>query len=152
MHGISFGPIIFIWFHYKIPALSEFEYTTPLAEIRKLFLVNLGRLPFLAGILHGFRITSQASCHKARKHKLQRCRFRAAISAMFNYRCVCLSNKENLFMDEIYRIFLVFSTFFSGYFSSMLILSNLIIFLCGSLVPLRLIYETHFKEIILYFC
>jgi len=37
--------------------------------------------------LYGFRITSQASRHKTRKHKLRCCRFRAIISAMFNYRC-----------------------------------------------------------------
>ena len=32
-------------------------------------------------------LTSQASRHKSRKHKLRRCRFRAIISAKFNYSC-----------------------------------------------------------------
>ena len=37
--------------------------------------------------IYGFRITSQASRHKTRNHKLRRCRFRAIISTIFNYRC-----------------------------------------------------------------
>jgi hypothetical protein len=41
-----------------------------------------------------FLLTSQVYRHKARKHKLRRCRFKAAISAMFNYSAVFLSSKE----------------------------------------------------------
>ena len=37
--------------------------------------------------LYDFRITSQAYRHKAEKHKLRYCRFRAAISTIINYRC-----------------------------------------------------------------
>jgi len=39
------------------------------------------------------QFTFNSPRHKARKHKLRRCRFRAVISAMFNYRC-CLSIKQ----------------------------------------------------------
>jgi hypothetical protein len=44
---------------------------------------------FVCSASNGFRVTSQAYRHKARKHKLRRYRFRVIISTMFNYRC-CL--------------------------------------------------------------
>ena len=60
---------------------------TPLCPKSINNLLDLNQFSLLLGLLYGFRITSQASRHKARKHKLRRCRFRAIIFAMFNYRC-----------------------------------------------------------------
>jgi len=67
----------------------------PLSRWRKKSVENdIGRFSFLLGISYGFLITTQASRHKARKHKLRRCRFGTVISATYNYRRVCLSSKE----------------------------------------------------------
>ncbi len=86
---------MYIWFPDKTPDLSECLYDTPLPEAhKKSFGNNLGHFSFLLGVLYGFRTTSQASRYKARKHKLRRCRFRAVISAMFNYRCCFAVGQE----------------------------------------------------------
>ena len=61
---------------------------------RTFHLLDLPRILHLTMFIC-LHIMSQASRHKTRKHKLRRCRFRVTKSAMFNYRNVCMSSKEN---------------------------------------------------------
>ena len=49
---------------------------------------------FFCATMYCCHRTYQASRHKAREHKLRRCRFRTVLSAMLNCRCVSLLSKE----------------------------------------------------------
>ncbi len=94
---------MYIWFPDKNPQLPNCRHNTrSSATCKSPFWKHLRRSSFLSSVLYGFRITSQASRHKARKRKLRCCRFRSVPSTMVNYGCVCLLSKEKREKNENY--------------------------------------------------